>query len=188
MRLFVAVNLPETLTRALGVVMDGLRDGGIEARWVDPPQVHLTMKFLGEVPAERLAPAIHATDEAVAGAAPFTLGLGAAGVFPSDRPRAIWLGVVEGAPEAAALQARVETAFADDGFPQESRPFVPHLTIGRPHKPHRDPRLAEAVARLANERFGETAVTAIHLMESVLTPAGPIYRPLHEARFRDHRG
>ncbi len=184
----MAVNLPESLKQSLAAVIGRLRDGGIEARWVDPMQVHLTMKFLGETTAEQVEPAKRATDQAVAGVAPFTIGLGAAGVFPSERPRAIWLGVVEGVSEAAALQGRVEQAFADAGFTQESRPFVPHLTIGRPRKPHRDPRLAEAVERLANERFGETSVTAIHLMESILTPTGPTYRSLHEARFRDHQG
>lgn len=138
--------------------------------------IHLTLKFLGEVPPAREAAVHEAMAEAASGAAPFTLRAGGCGSFPGGRsPRVLWVGLRAGAAEAAALAERLEAACAARGFPREARPFRGHLTLGRV----RGQRGLEAVMRRlearAGEDWGEAAVDRIVLFESTLHPAGAIH-------------
>ena len=146
-----------------------------------PENIHLTLKFLGEVPPAREGAIREAMAEAVAGTLPFPLRVGACGVFPGEQsPRVLWVGLRAGGPEAAALAARLERACAARGFPREDRPFKAHLTLGRV----RAPRGLEATMRRlrahVEEDLGETAVERIVLFESTLHPAGAIYTRRHE--------
>jgi 2'-5' RNA ligase len=174
-RLFVALELPESHRAALAGVCERGRRGGV--RWVAAENVHLTLKFLGEVD-EPLVPEIEEALAAVAGGtSPFALSLEGGGCFPNARsPRVIWVGVSEGAEEASRLASAVEGALQPLGFAPEKRRFRPHLTIGRP----KDPRTAaDATAEKIEHLRGFSAPTAeaaaLALIKSTLTSEGAVY-------------
>ncbi|HEV8663540.1 MAG TPA: RNA 2',3'-cyclic phosphodiesterase [Candidatus Methylomirabilis sp.] len=180
MRLFIAIVLSDALRDALGALQRDLRAAGGPVSWVKPENIHLTLKFLGEVPPAREGLVREAMAEAVAGLSPFTLRAGGCGAFPGGRnPRVLWVGLRAGGPEAATLAARVEAACAARGFPPENRAFRGHLTLGRVRGSR---GLEETLRRLqahAEDTLGETAVDRIVLYESRLHPAGSIYTARH---------
>ena len=179
MRLFAAVNLSAELRQALRAAAAPLRDAGLPVKWVDPDGVHLTLKFLGDVAADRLPELSEALDRACAGMRGFDVALGGFGAFPSAaHARVIWLGC-EAAPPLELLQHAVEREYATLGFPVEGRPFRPHLSLGRA-RPHAKSGMRGLEALLDATAFEATwAVRAVDLMESTLTPAGARYAMRH---------
>ncbi len=175
MRLFVAAELPASHRASLADVCESGRRGGV--RWVPAENVHLTLKFLGEVD-EALVPKIEeALAAALARAEPFALSLSGCGCFPNARaPRVIWLGLAEGAEEAAALAAAVDEALEPLGFGREKRPFKPHLTIGRVKEP-RDgaATAAQKITSLGDYAAPASRLEAVALVKSTLTPEGSVY-------------
>lgn len=178
-RSFIAILLSDDVRAAVAAEIARLRRLGPRVSWVSPPNLHLTLKFLGELPADALAEVGEGLAEAVAGAAPFSLHFGGLGAFPDlTRPRVLWVGVDEGSPAAQALQARVDAALTRRGFPKEERPFSPHLTIGRVRDPRRLVELLQAMTRDARLEFGQFEVRGLSLMRSDLSPAGARYTEL----------
>ena len=153
-------------------------------RWVRPQGIHLTLKFLGEILASKVDTVSVAMVGACAAYAPFSLSIRGLGCFPNlRRPRVLWVGVEEPTGVLAALQRDVERALAPLGFPPETRPFSPHLTLGRVKGGARGKIevLGDAVGR-TKARVGEMPVAAIHLMRSDLLPGGAVYTALSVAR------
>lgn len=183
MRLFVALNLPETVRAALSACVRPLESVGFALRWMTPAPVHLTLKFLGDVEPEREGELVAALGRACTGARPVTLSLGGFGVFPHyDRPRVVWVGV---APEPALelLQHRMEQEFAPLGFPTEARAFRPHITLGRAGPGARPGGFRKLESALADLRFDATAVIiTVDLMESALQSGGAVYHVRHSER------
>jgi len=178
-RSFIAILLSDDVRAAVAVEIARLRPLGPRVSWVSPPNLHLTLKFLGELPADALAEVREGLAEAVAGAAPFSLHFGGLGAFPDlTRPRVLWVGVDEGSRAAQALQSHVEAALTRRGFPREERPFSPHLTIGRVRDPRRLVELQQAMTRDARLEFGQFEVRGLSLMRSDLSPAGARYTGL----------
>jgi 2'-5' RNA ligase len=183
-RSFVAVSISEEIRKLAGAFVETLGREVHGVRWVKPENLHLTLKFLGDVSEGQLPELKTALDGAAGHHRPFSLGFGGAGVFPPrGRPRVVWIDLAAGAGEMAALQADVEGGLEPLGFPPEGRPFSPHLTIGRAGKSG-DPRaLSSALAAAGDISWGECVVDRVHLMRSDLFPTGPRYSILHEARF-----
>lgn len=182
MRLFVALDLPAGHRAALEGVCERGRRGGV--RWVPAANVHLTLKFLGEVE-EALLPEIEAALGAVASeAGPVTLALAGGGCFPSPRsPRVVWVGVGEGGEEIAALAAAVDRALAPLGFAREKRRFRAHLTIGRPKGGGQSAATAaEKIEQLRDFEAPAEAAEALALVKSTLTPEGAVYDVLARLR------
>ena len=178
-RSFVAILLSEEVRAAVAAEMARLRPLGPRVGWVAPPNLHLTLKFLGEVPSEALEQAKEGLAEAVAGAAPFGLHFGGLGAFPGmARPRVLWVGIDEGGQAAQALQARVDAALTQRGFAREERPYSAHLTIGRVREPRGLAELQQAMARAARMEFGRLRVGGLSLMRSDLSSAGTRYTEL----------
>ena len=183
MKLFVAVNLPDGVRRALWQATAPLRDAEYPVQWVRPEGIHLTLKFLGEVEAAREPELRGALSRAVAGARAVPLAVRGFGVFPDmSRPRVIWTGL-EPDPALELLQHGVEREFGPLGFPPEGRPFRPHLTLGRAARDAR-PRdfggLGKALDRL---RYEETVlVSSVDLMESLAEGRGRGYEVRHSER------
>jgi 2'-5' RNA ligase len=147
--------------------------------WVAPENLHVTLKFLGNVDPTRL----DAVRSALAAAAPareaFDLAVQGLGAFPSPtRPRVIWAGVGAGEAPAAALAGRVEELLVPLGFAREARPFAAHVTLGRVREPRPDAALAEALAAGAARPFGLVRVARLSLMRSELSPRGARYTEL----------
>jgi len=183
LRLFVACELPPAVRDALGRLQDELKARGAgRLRWVSPEGIHLTLKFLGEVPAARR----EAVEAALAGAvvSPFALDvrLGSLGGFGGrQRLRVIWVGLegdVEGLAELAAL---IEEALGPLGFPREGRPFAPHLTLARVPDDagiQERSRLADLLEAFPSPSLPSMTLTAVNLMQSFLQPTGARYQCL----------
>ena len=180
MRLFVAINLPAELRHGIWQAAAPLRGPAFPVRWVDPEDLHLTLKFLGEVGPERQAEIAGALESAASGARCFDLPIGGFGVFPSsERPRVVWVGC-EGVPPLELLQHRLEQTMQRLGFEIEGRPFRPHLTLGRVRDGAHWDTLAPLGPTLADLSFADLArVGSVELMESRQGPQGVRYRAVH---------
>ncbi len=132
-RLFVAIELPEQVRAALAELQARLRRHGLDGlRWVRPEGIHLTLKFLGETPKDRVPEIAAALDAAGKGIAPHELALGALGTFGSrNSPRVVWVDLNGDIEVLLRLQRQVDRALEAIGFPRETRPFSPHLTLAR---------------------------------------------------------
>ena len=172
MRAFVAVNPPPQVRRAALEAAEGLARGLGGVRWTRQENVHLTLKFLGDVPEEALREICGALGEACSVHAPFDARLRGLGAFPSPRrARVVWAGMHEGSREVSALAESVEAALEPLGFPRERRPYVPHATLGRAKgRPVSIDLPATALANAPAFRVGSA-----QLMKSTLTPNGSIY-------------
>jgi 2'-5' RNA ligase len=188
-RLFVAIELPGELLRALNGAQHALQREPALARlrWVRPEGIHLTLKFLGETSEGKLGGIEAAMARAVKGTAPFGLRLGKPGTFGGrGSPRVAWVDVEGEVESLAGLQARVEDELEGCGFAREKQTFSPHLTLARV-PPERSREVAEPLAS-AIKSISIPAVTftaeKISLMKSDLKPAGAVYTRLIEAPFR----
>ena len=182
MRVFVAVFPPPEVRRvALESARSAARDLGERIRWTRPENVHLTLKFLGDVPEEKLEGVRCALRVVARAHAPFDAALQSFGAFPSPRrARVVWAGA--GSEELRALAADVEAAFEPLGFGREGRAYVPHATLGRVRgKPA---RLELPAAVPGEPGFG---ISRVELVESRLTAEGAVYESLESMDLRSDR-
>ncbi len=182
LRLFVAVDLPEDVREALHSLQSDLRQRELSGlRWVRPEGVHLTLKFLGDTPAGRVAAIEGALATALLGTEPFRLALGAPGTFGGRRgPRVVWLDITGDVQRLRGVQAAVEGAMVGVGFAPEERQYSPHLTLARVPQPPR-PGTAERVSRAleaVEPPRAEFEVREIVLIRSRLQPGGAVYERL----------
>ena len=181
MRLFVALDFPDAVRQTLRELIARLQPGFRSAKWVRPEAMHITLKFIGEVDGEKLAP-IRGALAPVHSSAPVEIHFRGLGFFPNERrPRVLWCGV-EASTNLAELAEAVQRALVPLGIPAESRDFVPHLTLARFNSddaPRKDlETLVRAAGELKSYDFGRTRETEFHLIESILKPAGAEYRRL----------
>lgn len=180
MRLFLAINFPGAVRDAIAAAARPLREAAPALRWVSADRIHLTVRFLGEQPIDRVPVIREATDLATARHGDAPLSLGGLGAFPNfRRARVVWLGVAAH-PRLELLHHDVEAACVALGFEPEGRAFRPHVTLARvpEHAPEEQLRALHRLAR--SFPFEETVdVTSVDLMSSELSPEGPRYRLLH---------
>lgn len=167
LRLFVGISFPPELKLRLSLLRTGMQG----ARWVDPGNFHLTLRFIGEV-AEDVAADV---DEALTGvkAPRFALRLAGIGVFGGRRPHALWAGVERG-PELVRLRDRIEQALIRVGLEPEQRKFAPHVTLARLRDPELG-KLGEFLAANARFRADPLPVDHFSLIASYPTKAGSVY-------------
>jgi 2'-5' RNA ligase len=178
-RLFVALDFPDAVRQALRELIARLKPACHGAKWARPEAMHITLKFIGEVDAEKLEP-IRSALAPVHSTEPVDMQFRGLGFFPNERrPRVLWCGV-EASPNLAELAASVERALVPLGIPAESRDFVPHLTLARFNADGGSRGDLEALVRAAGELksydFGRTRETEFYLIESMLKPAGAEYK------------
>jgi 2'-5' RNA ligase len=192
-RTFVAVELEAPLRQALAQVQAALRSrleqsagSDIRIQWVKPESIHQTLKFLGDIPEDRV-PDVQAVLARVAGGhSRFTVDVEGLGVFPDTRaPRVLWVGLTAHVDALKRLAADIEVALDAIGFAPEAKPFNPHLTLARIKERSRD--VGRALSDLAQDtKLGTLTVTAVSLMKSDLQRSGSVYTrlcavPLKEA-------
>ncbi len=196
MRLFVALDSPADVRRALGDLIAKLKPLSADARWVRAEGMHVTLKFIGhaiptgdveKLDAVRAALATVRSDQAV------EMSFRGVGFFPhASHPRVIWCGV-QGSNNLAPLAADIETVLEPLGISAEDRAFLPHLTLAR-FKPARSGKsrpshaatgeaLRSAAAEMAESDFGSTRTTEFHLFESITKPSGSEYRKVETYSF-----
>lgn len=185
LRLFVAAQLPAAAQQAATEALAQLRTedpGGW--RWVQPQALHLTLRFLGETPADRTPAATAALRRAAADSPPLELALHGAGVFGGRRPRVLWLGLDGDLDGLQTLAARLNLELEREGWPAESRPLRPHITLARARRGASVAQLTAGRTLAAGlETSGEPfAVTAAQLIQSRLQPTGAEYSTLASVR------
>jgi 2'-5' RNA ligase len=183
MRLFVAVHLPTEVRERLAQAQDRLRGARADVSWVKPANLHLTLKFLGEIEPKRVERVCAVLAEAAAGANCFGITVSALGSFGGRVPRVVWAGIEEGAEPLGTLARAVENGLARLGFPKEKRGFAAHLTLGRVRSATNADALQALLRDAASDRFGEAPVDRFFLMQSELNPSGSIYTVRQEFFF-----
>jgi 2'-5' RNA ligase len=189
-RCFIAIEIEEEIRKEIARVQQRLKkelrgnESGI--KWVPPENIHLTLKFLGNVSDQDIPEICNAVSRAASEFQPFSFGVGTCGSFPPNRPaRVLWIGINQGQPELKQLAKRVDHWVNKLGFPLEKRAFSGHLTLAR----IRQPNVGKAVLRVAEqttiETLGQQTVSAITVFQSDLRPGGPIYTPLHHVPLTD---
>jgi 2'-5' RNA ligase len=183
MRAFVAVEMNEAIRAALSALIGDLRRLDAPVKWVEPQNIHLTLKFLGSVPDASVARATEILRACAGGIAPFALEIAGAGGFPDlKRPRVVFVCAVDRPPAAAELARRLNERMAEVGAERDDRPYQNHITLGRVREPRRLAQLTQRLESLQGKSFGSMQVTELTLMESRLTPAGPIYSAVERVR------
>lgn len=177
LRLFVALELPHTIKNALAGYVAPLQQLSRGVRWVKPENVHLTLKFLGDTPNAKLA-AIQSTLAAMCGDfAPLAIEVAGAGVFPNARrPQVLWVGLNDASGQLGKLAQEIDARLHLLGFPRETRPFSPHVTIGRV----RDTRVDAVTKAMLEHPFPQHKMICPEctLMQSELQRDGSIYSPV----------
>lgn len=182
-RTFIAVELsPAVVAQAVSLVGQ-LRPAGADVKWVESQNMHLTLKFLGDVREEDTADVCRVVTKAAADFLPFDIALGGAGAFPNARrPRTLWIGVTQGEKELVSLQTAIERVLAKRGFPKEHRAFHPHLTIGRVREGGpATAELGQAIQEHADFAAGTSTVREVVVFASYLSSTGPTYEALGRA-------
>ena len=175
LRSFLAVTLPPPVGDAAQVVLEDARKVlGDRVRWTPAGNLHLTLKFLGDVPPDALPRLLARAQAKLAGVAPFEAALGGVGAFPSAREaRVLWLGVTRGVRELAKLARKLDAAASAVGVPRDRRPYRAHLTLCRLREPGR-----VEIERLKAPEEVPFRVEEVILYESRLSPGGARHIPL----------
>lgn len=176
-RLFVALEFPEEQRERVAMVARGVTG----AKWVPPENLHLTLRFIGEVPEDRYDDIVYALESVES--EPFMLSIAGAGHFESrSRVRALWLGV-ERVPELMSLHRRIDSALVRTGLPPEERKYIPHVSLARLNDA---PPVQVSHWLQANNMFRAMPwpVHSFVLFSSFLSRNGAIYRPEHEFALR----
>ena len=186
-RLFFAVPVSNEarlrVAELIETVQGAVGDGTARIRWVRVDGLHLTLRFLGPTPEDRRAPLEAAADRIAAARAPFEVGLAGGGAFPSlDRPRSLWVGVGQGADRLADLADHLTAAAGECGLVLDTRPFAPHLTVGRTDGLRLGSSAATVLAAAAEQLDVRFTVDRFVLFRSILGGGPARYEPLHEAR------
>ena len=180
-RTFIAVPVAGPAAHSVADLVDEMRKVGASVKWVETRNLHLTLKFLGDLPLSRIPALAGAVRKAVEGDTKFEMTLQGAGAFPDvTRARTLWVGVDRGAQRLAGLAEAVDRATVDAGFAPADKAFRPHLTIGRARERSAGAGISRIISENADIYLGAVDVKAIHICSSKLTPSGPIYTSLAE--------
>ena len=179
-RSFIAIELPDRVKRGLRELQAQLKAGSqAPIKWVDPANIHLTLKFLGNVAADRLDEITTAMTQAVQGTPSFSLEIKELGVFPNPRRvQIVWVGLSGEVEKLARLQQRIESELEKLGFAPENRRFTPHLTLARLRDratPEERQKLGQLIAETEFDAVPSFTADSVKLMKSQLTREGPIY-------------
>jgi 2'-5' RNA ligase len=187
-RAFIAVDLTTDIQEHLEKVGQELRGlmGDVPVRWVEPQNIHLTLKFLGDVSLNNIPVLTELLEAEAKPQKPFVISVGQVGAYPKVRnPRVIWVGI-EAPQELMALQRGIDTQTSRMGYARDKRPFSPHLTLGRVSRNADPPDVRKIGDVLVAQKIGFLGVARIrevHLYQSELKPRGAIYTKLFTAAF-----
>ena len=179
MRVFIAIDIDEKIRKALGDLQQQLQSKVDikkgDVKWVNPENIHLTLKFLGEIKDEKVVDICDIVKEVAGGHKSFELDIQTVGCFGGRSARVLWVGAGEGKDNLLGLQKDLEQQLALAGWPEEKREFSSHLTLCRV----RDPRAGVKLAAISDDyrdfKLGIISADSVSVYQSQLTPTGPIY-------------
>ncbi|MDN5358515.1 MAG: 2,3-cyclic 3-phosphodiesterase [Candidatus Diapherotrites archaeon] len=173
MRLFVGVPLPDEQREAVWRLIGSWQQSIKGIKYVERENLHITLKFMGEVPETRIPDIVGTLESVKTGL--FRVHLSGVGAFPSvERPRVVWVGVKEGFNELVSVSKMIDDVLVAHGVPREMKPFHPHVTIGRVKR--FSPEIVRKIREDASLDFGSFTFERFVLYSSTLTPSGPIYK------------
>lgn len=181
-RAFIAIPLPDDIKETLLASIEKLKEKSRGVKWVRSEALHITLKFLGNMPEDLVGPLSRELDAYIQPHPVFTLSLTGLGAFPGlKRPRVVWAGLGKDVKELSALARSVEIACARCEIPEEKRPFNAHITLGRLKVP--------TVLDLDNSSLtGKFTVSEVLLIRSEVLPGGPRYTVLHRSSLESKGG
>jgi len=188
MRAFIAIELPEDIRSALAALQEKLKTSGADVKWVEPQNIHLTLKFLGEIGDELKNKVCEALSCVAADNPPFAATINLIGGFPNiDYPRVIWVGIAEGDTQVKKIARELEDRLSKLGIAKEEHHFSSHITIGRVRSPSARKNLARSISGQAEYLSKENLVfdiSKLTLFKSSLSPKGPLYEAQKEENLK----
>ncbi|MFC1490249.1 RNA 2',3'-cyclic phosphodiesterase [Candidatus Latescibacterota bacterium] len=186
MRTFIAVEIPAEVKEKIGLYVDSMQNSFQNVKWVAPENLHLTLKFLGEVKEDDVESLVECMKPIFSEFRSFELALEHTGFFPTSvNPRVIWIGSDGGADILLDIFQELEHCLESIGIDREARMFSPHLTIGRVKRNNK--QSDQSVVNVDIPEFEPVSFTVgnIALIKSTLTPQGPIYEKLFEGKLKE---
>lgn len=182
MRCFIAIDIDDEVRSALGDLQRRLRDG-IDVKkgdinWVNPDNIHLTLKFLGEIKDEKTAEVCNIVKAAAGRHKSFELDVESVGHFGGKSPKVLWVGTGRGEENLLKLQEDIEKSLALAGWPEETRDFSGHLTLCRIRNPKAGMKLAQVSEDYKDFKLGTMPADSVSVYQSDLKPSGPVYNVL----------
>ncbi len=178
-RLFIAINLDDLLKKQLSIILEDFKKEESSVKWVEAHNLHITLKFLGDTPEEKIIHIKRALKDI--NYQSFSLKLKDPGCFPNTKqPRVVWLGISEGKDDLLKLNTEVENSLEKQGFPTENKDFKCHITLGRVKKFKKIYAFEKFLKKIEGKDFIEQKIEHIDLMKSNLYPTGPVYEILEQ--------
>lgn len=188
LRLFIAAELDPGTQEAIGIIQNHLKKSGGDVKWVKPSNIHLTLKFLGDAPANMVDGITTAMQESVQSVRTFSMEISGLGAFPRiSNPRIIWMAVENGQREVKQIADFLEEKLETLGIKKEEREFSAHITVGRTRSPQNSFALSKALKEFKPAAPLTQEVNHITLIKSTLTAQEPVYEVLRKVdlgRFR----
>ena len=183
-RTFIAVPLSAEICQAIGQIENNLKKLDCNIKWVRPQNVHLTLKFLGDIKPKRIDVLKETFEDLFRNAGSIKIELTQLGAFPNiEHPRILWVGLKDDEQRIARLASMLEEGLGAIGFKKEEKPFSPHITFGRIRSPRNLNLLSEAISDYSLPINLKQTAQNITLYESILTPKEPIYKAVKIFRF-----
>jgi 2'-5' RNA ligase len=186
MRVFIAIDIDEKTRKAIGDLQKQL-DAKVDikkgdVKWVEPENIHLTLKFMGELDEAKLPEVREITKQVASAHQNFTLDIESVGSFGGRSAKVVWVGAGKGTEELLALQKDLDDRLTQAGFPSEDRQFSVHLTLCRVKNFKAGFKLADACVFFKDYKLGSISADALCIYQSQLTPQGPIYTLLESCK------
>ncbi|MBN1526762.1 MAG: RNA 2',3'-cyclic phosphodiesterase [Candidatus Omnitrophica bacterium] len=183
MRTFIAIDISDEIRDALRQVQSHLKYAGANVKWVEPHNIHLTLKFLGDIDEKKAEEIKQVLDNIGKSISAFDITIKDIGAFPKmEFPRVVWVGLDKGTEESKRLAQAVDDGLSKIGFQKEERPFAAHLTVGRVKSPMNKDKLKAKIKDCQSPASSPHRISSVILFQSTLTPSGPIYTKLHEVK------
>ncbi len=184
-RSFIAIELTEEVRDKLINIQANLKQAGADVKWVKKNNIHLTLKFLGNIGSDNIENVTKALEELGNNNSRFTAELSEIGAFPRmDSPRIIWIGVEKGAKKLCDIVEGLEDLLEKIGLPKEEKEFHPHITLGRVKSSFNKIHLIKKLKEITLQDKNVLNIEKLTLFKSTLTPKGPIYEVLKEINLR----
>jgi 2'-5' RNA ligase len=184
LRTFIAIDPGKAIRDQLVALQESLTRSGVDVKWVEPDNLHLTLLFLGEVELKEAPALCDAVAAGVSGQEAFRMSVAGVGCFPNPRrPRILWAGIGEGAQEVCAVHDAIEQPLLELGcYRREERRYTPHITLGRIRGERSTRDLTTALQQRVDWKAGDTLVREVLVMSSELSSDGPVYTVLSRAK------
>jgi 2'-5' RNA ligase len=185
MRCFIAIPIPNEIHHELSRIQSQLKETEPDIKWGNPENIHLTLKFLGEIGQTKARIISQQLKGLTNKHSCFDASIGRPGAFPTlSNPRVIWLDINKNGDKINNLQQEIEEKLQSLGFEKETRPFHPHLTLGRVRSKKNIQKLAEKLKALPLPQFNPVTIDKIIFFQSILKPAGAEYTVLDEFKLQ----